>query len=136
MNLSMSHPWMEKVFYLSLEEENALRKHGAFTLRADDGHRHGGLSQFYDARLPSRQHPGNGPGRLSGTRLHARRRHHDRAVSDCPDDHDESGFLGLWRMMDFWSLFGHLKWTPAIAAGYVASILVHMAVNSHYFSGR
>ena len=35
-----------------------------------------------------------------------------------------------------YTFFGHLKWTPAIAAGYVASILVHMAVNSHYFSGR
>ena len=34
-----------------------------------------------------------------------------------------------------YTFFGHLKWTPAIAAGYVASILVHMAVNSHYFTG-
>ena len=32
-----------------------------------------------------------------------------------------------------YTFFGHLKWTPAIAAGYAASILVHMAVNSHYF---
>lgn len=33
-----------------------------------------------------------------------------------------------------YTFFGHLKWTPAIAAGYAASILVHMAVNSHYFT--
>ncbi|MBL3528130.1 MAG: sodium:proton antiporter NhaD [gamma proteobacterium endosymbiont of Lamellibrachia anaximandri] len=34
-----------------------------------------------------------------------------------------------------YTFFGHLKWTPAIAAGYVASILVHMAVNGAYFTG-
>jgi NhaD family Na+/H+ antiporter len=33
-----------------------------------------------------------------------------------------------------YTFFGHLKWTPAIAAGYIASILVHMSVNSHYFN--
>lgn len=33
-----------------------------------------------------------------------------------------------------YTFFGHLKWTPAIAAGYVASILVHMAVNSRFFT--
>ncbi len=33
-----------------------------------------------------------------------------------------------------YTFFGHLKWTPAIAAGYIASILVHMAVNSQYFT--
>ncbi|MFW2439895.1 MAG: sodium:proton antiporter NhaD [Arenicellales bacterium] len=33
-----------------------------------------------------------------------------------------------------YTFFGHLKWTPAIAAGYVASILTHMAVNSAYFT--
>ena len=32
-----------------------------------------------------------------------------------------------------YTFFGHLKWTPAIAAGYIASIYVHMAVNSRYF---
>ena len=32
-----------------------------------------------------------------------------------------------------YTFFGHLKWTPAIAAGYVASIYVHMIVNSGYF---
>ncbi|MEW8584820.1 MAG: sodium:proton antiporter, partial [Candidatus Thiodiazotropha sp.] len=34
-----------------------------------------------------------------------------------------------------YTFFGHFKWTPAIAAGYIASILVHMAVNSQYFTG-
>jgi NhaD family Na+/H+ antiporter len=34
-----------------------------------------------------------------------------------------------------YTFFGHLKWTPAIAAGYVASILVHMTINSQYFAG-
>ena len=34
-----------------------------------------------------------------------------------------------------YTFFGHLKWTPAIALGYAASIYVHMLVNSSYFSG-
>jgi Na+/H+ antiporter NhaD/arsenite permease-like protein len=29
-----------------------------------------------------------------------------------------------------YTFFGHLKWTPAIAVGYVASIYVHLWVNS------
>jgi len=33
-----------------------------------------------------------------------------------------------------YTFFGHLKWTPAIALGYVASIYVHMLVNSSYFT--
>ncbi|MBT8134912.1 MAG: sodium:proton antiporter NhaD, partial [Gammaproteobacteria bacterium] len=33
-----------------------------------------------------------------------------------------------------YTFFGHLKWTPAIAAGYFASIYVHMWINSTYFS--
>lgn len=33
-----------------------------------------------------------------------------------------------------YTFFGHLKWTPAIAIGYAASIYVHMLVNSHYFT--
>jgi Na+/H+ antiporter NhaD/arsenite permease-like protein len=32
-----------------------------------------------------------------------------------------------------YTFFGHLKWTPVIALGYVASILVHMWLNSHLF---
>ena len=30
-----------------------------------------------------------------------------------------------------YTFFGHLKWTPVIALGYIASILVHFAINSH-----
>ncbi len=33
-----------------------------------------------------------------------------------------------------YTFFGHLKWTPVIALGYVASIYVHMWVNSAYFT--
>jgi Na+/H+ antiporter NhaD/arsenite permease-like protein len=29
-----------------------------------------------------------------------------------------------------YTFFGHLKWTPVIAAGYVLSILVHLWINS------
>ena len=32
-----------------------------------------------------------------------------------------------------YTFFSHLKWTPAIALGYVASILVHMWINSRLF---
>ncbi|HEB81569.1 MAG TPA: sodium:proton antiporter [Gammaproteobacteria bacterium] len=32
-----------------------------------------------------------------------------------------------------YTFFGHLKWTPAIAAGYIASIAVHMWINQAYF---
>ncbi len=32
-----------------------------------------------------------------------------------------------------YTFFSHLKWTPAIALGYAASIYVHMLVNSNYF---
>jgi Na+/H+ antiporter NhaD/arsenite permease-like protein len=32
-----------------------------------------------------------------------------------------------------YTFFGHLKWMPVIALGYVASIYVHLLVNSHYF---
>ncbi len=33
-----------------------------------------------------------------------------------------------------YTFFGHLKWAPAIALGYIASIAVHMMVNSRYFT--
>ncbi len=33
-----------------------------------------------------------------------------------------------------YTFFGHLKWTPVIAAGYVASIGVHMWINSDLFT--
>jgi len=32
-----------------------------------------------------------------------------------------------------YTFFSHLKWTPAIALGYVASILVHLWINASYF---
>jgi NhaD family Na+/H+ antiporter len=32
-----------------------------------------------------------------------------------------------------YTFFSHLKWTPAIALGYAASILVHMWINAEYF---
>jgi NhaD family Na+/H+ antiporter len=32
-----------------------------------------------------------------------------------------------------YTFFSHLKWTPVIALGYVASVLVHMWVNARYF---
>ena len=31
-----------------------------------------------------------------------------------------------------YTFFGHLKWTPVIAVGYVASIYVHLWVNSRF----
>jgi Na+/H+ antiporter NhaD/arsenite permease-like protein len=31
-----------------------------------------------------------------------------------------------------YTFFGHLKWTPVIAAGYIASIVVHMLINGRY----
>ncbi len=34
-----------------------------------------------------------------------------------------------------YTFFGHLKWAPAIAVGYAASIWVHMLVNKGYFTG-
>ena len=33
-----------------------------------------------------------------------------------------------------YTFFGHLKWTPAIAAGYAASIVAHMVINSRHFT--
>jgi Na+/H+ antiporter NhaD/arsenite permease-like protein len=32
-----------------------------------------------------------------------------------------------------YTFFGHLKWTPAVAAGYAASIVVHMWLNARLF---
>ena len=34
-----------------------------------------------------------------------------------------------------YTFFGHLKWTPVIATGYAASILVHLTLNSKLFMG-
>jgi NhaD family Na+/H+ antiporter len=38
------------------------------------------------------------------------------------------GLMGQAR--GIYTFFGHLKWTPAIALGYFASILVHLAINA------
>jgi len=32
-----------------------------------------------------------------------------------------------------YTFFGHLRWTPVIALGYTASIMVHFWVNAAYF---
>ena len=32
-----------------------------------------------------------------------------------------------------YTFFGHLKWTPVIALGYLASIVVHMQLNQYLF---
>ena len=32
-----------------------------------------------------------------------------------------------------YTFFGHLKWTPVIAAGYAASIVVHLWINADAF---
>ena len=32
-----------------------------------------------------------------------------------------------------YTFFGHLKWTPVIALGYAASIVVHLLYNSDKF---
>jgi len=45
-----------------------------------------------------------------------------------------AGVALMGQARGMYTFFGHLKWTPAIAAGYVASILVHMAINSAYFT--
>ena len=31
-----------------------------------------------------------------------------------------------------YTFFGHLKWTPVIAIGYVASIMVHLMISGSY----
>jgi len=45
-----------------------------------------------------------------------------------------AGVALMGRARGKYTFFGHLKWTPAIAAGYIASILVHMSINSAYFT--
>jgi Na+/H+ antiporter NhaD/arsenite permease-like protein len=41
------------------------------------------------------------------------------------------GLMGQARGV--YTFFGHLKWTPAIALGYAASIVAHFWVNAHLF---
>lgn len=43
-----------------------------------------------------------------------------------------AGVALMGQSRGMYTFFGHLKWTPVIAAGYVISILVHMAINGRY----
>lgn len=44
-----------------------------------------------------------------------------------------AGVALMGQARDSYTFFGHLKWTPAVALGYAASIAVHMLVNQHMF---
>jgi Na+/H+ antiporter NhaD/arsenite permease-like protein len=44
-----------------------------------------------------------------------------------------AGVALMGQSKGMYTFFGHLRWAPAIALGYAASILVHMAVNKSMF---
>jgi Na+/H+ antiporter NhaD/arsenite permease-like protein len=44
-----------------------------------------------------------------------------------------AGVALMGQTKGMYTFFGHLKWTPVIALGYAASIMVHMWVNSSIF---
>ncbi|KXS31610.1 MAG: Na+/H+ antiporter NhaD type [Candidatus Gallionella acididurans] len=44
-----------------------------------------------------------------------------------------AGVALMGQARGIYTFFGHLKWTPAIALGYAASIGVHIALNRHLF---
>jgi Na+/H+ antiporter NhaD/arsenite permease-like protein len=44
-----------------------------------------------------------------------------------------AGVALMGQTRGMYTFFGHLKWTPVIALGYAASIMVHMWVNSSIF---
>jgi Na+/H+ antiporter NhaD/arsenite permease-like protein len=44
-----------------------------------------------------------------------------------------AGVALMGQARGYYTFFGHLKWAPAIALGYAASIAAHMWVNSSYF---
>ncbi len=44
-----------------------------------------------------------------------------------------AGVALMGQARGMYTFFGHLKWTPVIALGYAASIIVHMWINSHIF---
>ena len=44
-----------------------------------------------------------------------------------------AGVALMGQARGMYTFFGHLRWTPVIALGYAASILVHMWINSAYF---
>ncbi|MFM1896534.1 MAG: hypothetical protein RLZZ385_1608 [Pseudomonadota bacterium] len=43
-----------------------------------------------------------------------------------------AGVALMGQARGMYTFFGHLKWTPVIAAGYVLSIIVHMLINGQY----
>ena len=43
-----------------------------------------------------------------------------------------AGVALMGQARGMYTFFGHLKWTPVIAVGYVLSIIVHMMINGHY----
>ncbi|MGB5178550.1 MAG: sodium:proton antiporter NhaD [Gammaproteobacteria bacterium] len=45
-----------------------------------------------------------------------------------------AGVALMGQARGMYTFFGHLRWTPVIALGYAASILVHMWINTEYFS--
>lgn len=44
-----------------------------------------------------------------------------------------AGVALMGQARGMYTFFGHLKWTPAIALGYVASIMTHLWLNAHMF---
>lgn len=44
-----------------------------------------------------------------------------------------AGVALMGQARGYYTFFGHLKWTPVIALGYVASVLVHMWLNAAHF---
>jgi Na+/H+ antiporter NhaD/arsenite permease-like protein len=44
-----------------------------------------------------------------------------------------AGVALMGQARGMYTFFGHLRWTPVIALGYAASILVHMWINAAYF---
>jgi Na+/H+ antiporter NhaD/arsenite permease-like protein len=45
-----------------------------------------------------------------------------------------AGVALMGQARGIYTFFGHLRWTPVIALGYIASILVHMWINAAYFN--
>ncbi len=44
-----------------------------------------------------------------------------------------AGVALMGQARGMYTFFGHLRWTPVIATGYIASILVHLWINKGYF---
>ena len=44
-----------------------------------------------------------------------------------------AGVALMGQARGMYTFFGHLRWTPVIALGYIASILVHMWINAVHF---